>query len=311
MKISREFKVGSFAVIMIACLYWGINFLKGEDIFSNTTSYYAQYDNISGVQSSASIFIKGFKVGTVTNMEYNPKKSEAITIKLNINSNYDIPVNSTARVFSDGIMGGKAIEIILGDSNEYLHRNDTLVSMKDKDLFEVASGEFDFFKQRADQISSEAILAMQNINKMFTDNQDNFTTTMQNMSSMSSDLKEISLSERESIKTIISDISVLTTTLKNNAENIDSIVGNIEGLTDSLNNSGVISALAQSVEELHLSLSKINDQQGTLGKLVGDQGLYDSLVMATTNLSLLFEDIKTNPNRYLNISVFGKKSTAN
>ncbi len=311
MKFNKEFRVGIFAVIMIACLHYGINFLKGEDIFNNTNTYYAQYDNISGVQSSAKIFIKGFKVGTVTNMSFDPKISKAITLKLSINNDYKIPINSTARVFNDGLMGSKAIEIVLGDSDKYLERNDTLTSMKDRDLLEVASGEFDFFKQRADEITSEAITAMQNINKMFADNQEKFGTTMQNLSEMSSDLKEISKSEKQSIQNIISDISVLTAALKNNAENFDSIIANVEGLTDSLNNSGVITSLAQSVSELNTTLGNINEQEGTLGKLIGDQALYDSLVVATTNLSLLFEDIKTSPSRYVNISVFGKKSKAN
>lgn len=311
MKIKREAKVGIFCLLMIALLHWGINFLKGEDVFSNTTTYYAQYDNISGVQSSASILIKGFKVGTVTDMEYDPAKSAAITLRLNIDRKYEIPTNSTARIFSDGIMGGKAIEIIYGDSHQMLQRGDTLTSMADQDLLERASAEFEFFKQRIDEISGLTADALTNINTMFENNQQSFKVTMDNMSSISSDLKNVSAAERENIKNIIADISVLSQTLRNNSENIDNIVGNFASMSDSLNNSGVISSLGSSLEELNVLLGSINNHEGTLGKMLGDQALYDSLVSATTNLSLLFEDIKEQPSRYVNISVFGKKSTVN
>ncbi|MFI3266333.1 MAG: MlaD family protein [Rikenellaceae bacterium] len=311
MKLSREFKVGVFGITMILCLFWVLNFLKGKDVFSSTKSYYAQYENISGVQSSAGIYIKGYKVGTVTDISYNPSKDSAITLKLNIESDYHIPVNSTARLFTDGLMGGKAIEIVYGDADQYLQRGDTLTSMKDKDLLEVAGSEIGFLMERADKLSSEAILALQNINALIASNQQSLQETMNNLSSMSSDLKDVTGSERENIKAIISDISVLTATLNNNAAGIENIVVNLDNLSDSLNHSGIVSSLTSSVNELNTALKSINDQDGTMGKLIGDSALYDSLVTATTNLAILFEDLKENPKRYVNISVFGKKSTSN
>lgn len=296
---------------MLLCLYWGINFLRGKDIFNSTNTYYAQYDNVNGIEGSAGIFMNGFKVGNVTKMEYDPSKSQSITFHLSIKREYKIPANSTARIFNDGLMGGKAIEIVLGDSQQILHRGDTLNSDKDKDLFETAGSDIEMFKQRADDLTREAILAMKNMNEILEANKLYISSAMSNIESISGDMRDVVALERENMKSIISDISTLTNTLQSNADNIDSFIGNMESLSDSMNNSDIIGSLDRSTAELSSILSSISNSEGSLGKLVNDQALYDSLVSATTNLSHLFEDIKENPKRYVNISVFGKKSTAN
>ena len=126
MKLSREVKIGLYAIITLAALYWGINFLKGQDIFSSSHKYYATYDQVNGVQKSAGIVIKGFKVGVVSDISYDPQKSDRIIVEFSIKRKFQIPENSKARIYSDGLLGGKAIEIELGDSHIYLHDGDTL-----------------------------------------------------------------------------------------------------------------------------------------------------------------------------------------
>ena len=99
---------------MLALLYWGVNFLKSKDLFTSTRDYYAVYDQVNGLQPSASIVIKGFKVGTVSTMSYDPEQSQNVVVAFAIKAKYPIPKDSKALIFSDGIMGGKAIEIVPG-----------------------------------------------------------------------------------------------------------------------------------------------------------------------------------------------------
>lgn len=116
----REVKIGIFAVLMIGALWAGIRFLKGFDIFSRNAVYYAAYDQVDGVQNASPILIRGVKVGAVTDISFDPSIGNEVVLQLTIQRKYRIPSNSEARIYSNSIMGAKAIEIALGDAGTYL-----------------------------------------------------------------------------------------------------------------------------------------------------------------------------------------------
>ena len=128
LKLSREFKIGFFGILMIAALYWGVNFLKGTDLFTSSVHYYAAYDQVNGLQPSAAVVIKGYKGGTISDISYDPQRANNVVVEFAIKSKFKIPKDTKARIFSDGIMGGKSIELELGRSDAYLHEGDTLFS---------------------------------------------------------------------------------------------------------------------------------------------------------------------------------------
>ena len=306
--VSKEFKIGFFGVAMIAVLYWGINFLKGTDIFTSTKKYYAVYDQVNGLEASASVVIKGFKVGTVSNMSYDPKHSDNIILEFSIKSKYQIPDNSTARIFSEGIMSGKAVEIQLGNSQNYLNQGDTLYLTADKDFFEVAGSEFDFLKQKLNDVATTAVATLENLNKILEDNGQNLGRTVSNVASITENLNNVVESEKSSIKGIIDNLDALSLSLKQKSGQIDNIINNVETFSDSLSKSNIptlISEITITMNSLNSTIEKINSGDGTVGKFVNDQQLYNSLVSASTNLSLLLADLKENPQRYVHFSLFG------
>ena len=310
LNMKREVKIGIFAVLMLVCLYWGVNFLKGRDLFNTNNIYYATYDQVNGIQSSSAIKIKGFKVGAVSDIIYDPERSSKIVLELTIKSKFKIPVNSEARVYSDGIMGGKAIEIELGDSGEYLDNRDTIRAVMDKDFLEVAGSEFEFLKQRANELVNEITATLRALNTLLTENSANVNATMANLASISGSLDEVVGAESQNLQGIISNMNALSATLKDNASRIDHILANVDGFTDSLRRSNIpatMDNLNGSLAQLDEALKKVNDGDGTLGKLVNDPALYDSLTSASGNLSRLLEDLKAHPGRYIHISVFGGK----
>lgn len=311
MKMKREVKVGLYALLMLFALYWGINFLRGKDIFKRTDTYYATYDQVNGIQKSSAIVIKGFKVGVVGDIKYDPLRSDRIVLEFNISSKYKIPENSQARIFSDGLLGGKAIEIVLGNSERFLHNRDTLHSSADKDILELAGSELEIMKQKVTVIADNITKTLVSLNRILEDNSANITGTLSNLSEMSASLNYLITSERENLRGIIANLNNFTGTLKRNAGNIDTIMADLGTFGDSLAEVDVKAMsdnLTASLDRLNSLLAAADNGEGTLGKLLKDDGLYESLSSATGNLSELLEDLRNNPGKYVNITVFGGRN---
>ena len=166
--MKREVKIGIFAVAMIGVAWAGIRFLKGFDIFSRNVEYYAAYDQINGVQNASPIMM--------------------------------IPTDSEAKIFSNGLMGAKAIEITYGTADTYLHKGDTLRSSRDRDLMDVAGSELDFFKQKVSQLTGDLSRALDNLNRLMEDNAGNIAGTLGNLNSVTGDMAEILSAEKNSPK---------------------------------------------------------------------------------------------------------------
>ncbi len=152
MKMRKEVKIGIFTVAILALLYWGINFLKGRDLFNRNMTYYAYYDNVSGIQMSSPIIVQGIRVGAVTGIKFRPDLNNTVEVKFDVKSAYRVPDNSVVRLFTNGIMGGKALEIELGDSPNALPDGATIRSESETSFLELAGSELDYFKQKLDQL---------------------------------------------------------------------------------------------------------------------------------------------------------------
>ena len=306
LKLSREFKIGFFGILMIAALYWGINFLKGRDLFTSSVHYYAVYDQVNGLQSSAAVLIKGYKVGSISDISFDPERSDKVVVEFSIKSKFKIPDDTNARIFSDGLMGGKAVELELGKSAKYLQQGDTLFSEINKDFLEVAGSEFEFLKQRANDVINQLMITLGHINTLMADNKDNLNATFTNIASISGNLNEVIAGEKNNVREIVQNLNELSKTLNGKSGQIDRIVTNVENFSDSLSKSKIPTMIAQvttTLESLNTTLEKVNHGDGTVGRFLNDQALYDELVDATANLSALLEDLKAHPCRYINRSL--------
>ena len=296
---------------MLAALYWGINFLKGRDLFTSSVHYYAVYDQVNGLQSSAAVLIKGYKVGSISDISFDPERSDKVVVEFSIKSKFKIPDDTKARIFSDGLMGGKAVELELGKSAKYLQQGDTLFSEINKDFLEVAGSEFEFLKQRANDVINQLMITLGHINTLMADNKDNLNATFTNIASISGNLNEVIAGEKNNVREIVQNLNELSKTLNGKSGQIDRIVTNVENFSDSLSKSKIPTMIAQvttTLESLNTTLEKVNHGDGTVGRFLNDQALYDELVDATANLSALLEDLKAHPSRYINVSVFGRRN---
>lgn len=311
MKIRREIRVGIFAIVTLLALYWGFNFIKGSDMLGRNNTYYAVYDQVGGIQKASGIMVKGYKVGVVTDIIFDPSVSDKVAVEMSIRSKFKLPTDSRARMFSDGIMGGRAIEIILGESPDHLRSGDTMRSETGLGLLEVAGSEFDALKQKAGGLVNDLTTTLANINSILTGNETALSNTLRNISQMSSTLNHVVQSQSGSLKEIISDMNSISSTLKANSENIGGIIGNVEQVTGNLSEADLASTvnnLASTLDEFNRTLAAANAGEGTLGKILKDESLYDSLNQTAENLAILLEDLKANPGRYVQFSVFGRKN---
>lgn len=304
--MKREVKIGIFAVLILGCSWAGIRFLSGVDIFRRHAVYYAAYDRINGVQTASAILVKGVKVGTVTDIRFDPARSDKVVLQLTVKYKYPIPENSSARIFSDGLMGSKAIEITLGDSPVMLESGDTIPAEQGRDLMDVAGSELEFVKQKISQVTGDLSRTLENLNRLVEANADNVTGMMGRLNSISGSVDEILTAEKLDLQRAIANLAEFTEMLGRNAGQMDSVVRNVNRFTGDLAESDVAGQLAATLTELNAALEKINDGDGTLARFMNDDRLYASLDRASANLASLLADLQAHPKRYVHFSLFGR-----
>lgn len=304
--MKREVKIGIFAVVMIGAAWAGMRFLKGFDIFSRNVEYYALYDQINGVQSASPIMMKGVKIGTVTGVSFDPAHSDKVVLQFTIKREYHIPTDSEAKIFSNGLMGNKAIEITYGTAQTYLHKGDTLRSGHDRDLMDMAGSELDFFKQKISQVTSDLTRTLDNLNRMIESNEANVSSTLGHLNSITGDMAGILSDEKQNLRMAVDNLTKFSDMLGANAPRVDSLIGGMNDIVTVLSEEQIALKLTRTVNSLNATMARIEAGEGTVGRLLEDPALYDSLTVASGNLAALLSDVKQYPGRYVHFSLFGR-----
>ncbi len=306
--MKKEVRIGIFAIAMICCAWAGTKFFSGIDIFSRNVEYKAVYGQINGIQTASAIMINGVKVGTVTDIEFDPSVDKNVYIQLTIQCKFKIPVDSEAKIANNGIMGGKVINISLGESTKYLDSGEYIPSVEDVDLFKSASSEFESLKGKLDELNNEMTRTLSNINTLLEGNNESMSNMFENLSAISTNLNVLLDSRKGDLGRMIGGFAEFSESLGNNSERMDSIMMNMAAISGQLNDANVGEALGNTINELNNTLAALNSTEGSVGKLMNDEQLYDNLVSTAANLDSLFIDFKENPDRYIHVSVFGKKT---
>ena len=304
--MKREVKIGVFAVAMLIAAWAGIRFLKGFDLFSRNEVYYAAYDQVGGVQTASPIMMRGVKIGTVTGISFDPQRSDNVVLQFTIKRQFRIPIDSEAKIFSNGLMGGKAIEIIYGDADTYLEKGDTLRSLRERDLMDVAGSELEFFKQEFSRIAGDLSRTLGNVNRLLEDNSARIDGTLQNLNEMSGDMASIVSAEKFHLQQAVEGLTRFSEMLGENAPRVDSIVGNLNRMSGELADADFAGRLSDALEHVNALLAEVQSGKGTVGRLISDPALYDSLTAASGNLASLLADLERYPARYVHFSFFGR-----
>jgi phospholipid/cholesterol/gamma-HCH transport system substrate-binding protein len=316
MKISNETKIGALTSIAIVLLILGFNFLKGNSFTSKNIRYYAVFNNIEGLANSNPVNINGKQVGTVYSTD-GGRDMRRIIVALNMSQDIDIPDNSAA-VIVPSVLGTTSLEIKLGTTNTFYKNGDTLFT-------KTGAGMFDEALQRIDPVLFEvnnAVKALDSllnaVNSVFDPTTkgnirsmiDNLNKTTAGLAASSASLETMMNTQTGVLTKTLNNVSSFTGNLAGNNEKINQITTNVQTLTSNLSKlelEKTLTSLNATINGLQTAVEKVNSDDGTLGKLVNDNNLYNNLTATSNKLNLLLDDVRTHPKRYINISLFGKK----
>jgi phospholipid/cholesterol/gamma-HCH transport system substrate-binding protein len=315
LKLSREFKIGFLFILATAVLVWGFSFLKNKNILYKERVMIAVYQHVNGLEPSNPIYINGVKVGQVGKVFFDPRMNGDIIVHLVFTDKFPIPANSTARIFSEDLMGSKAIEILLGTSPEYVQNGDTLHTEIETSLKDAVNQQILPLKLKAEDLLSSLdtmVIAIKgvfnkDIREDLTASIKSIRATMSNLENTTHNLDTLVYTQSGRLSSILYNIDMITRNLNNNSGEISRILGNLANLSDTIaqaNISGILGNLDKTVGDLSVVMSRIEKGEGTLGMLIKDDALYNQLEKSAIDLDLLLEDIRLNPKRYVRISVF-------
>lgn len=258
------------------------------------------------MQEASPVLIRGVKVGTVTAIEFDPQKSDKVALCLTVQRKYAIPRNSLAKMVSSSIMGGKSIEIELGDGSEVLESGDTILSSATPDMMESLSSQMNPILERVTTLADELTTTLEGVNMIVEQNADNIKGLTTHLNSIASNIDNILGEEREGLKQTLKGVEEFSTALGRNSERMDSLMTNLATFSERLASAEVVENLDRTLADLNALLSGMESGEGTLGQLAKDKALYDNLASASENLSRLLQDLREHPSRYVHFSVFGR-----
>lgn len=299
--MKKEVKIGIYALLIFLGAWAGIRFMSGADIFGRSNEYFAYYEDASGLQTASAVVIRGVMVGQVTSVVISPQDPSKVQVAMAISKDYTLPVDSKAKIFSAGLMGGQAVEIILGTSAQSLEKGATIESEVEVGMFDAISSQFGDIKDKLVVMVDNLNATLVSVNSIVNENNANIAASIKHLKDLLAQLEN---------SQIVANLDSFTGTLKDNGQKIDGIVSNVGNITATLEEQRFAQKLAQSVESLNALLVKFNQSEGTVGSLLNDKQLYANLAQASENLSLLLGDLKQNPKRYVHFSLFGSNEEA-
>jgi len=305
LKISREIKTAILVLSSILLFIWGYSFLKGRDLLTDYKILYAYYDNVEGLTTSAPITINGLAIGKVQKIEFL-NKSGKIRVELQIKSDFPISKTSVAAIYEPGLIGGKQIQIIPNYKDTTLaETGDVLMGDDIPGLTSLVGEKLTPIQEKLDKVLLNADLLLTNVNNVLD---------KKSQENLKASLAELRVTMEQFHKASGS----LNGILDNNKGKIDGIVSNFNKvskdfsqISDSLNKADLgktAKNLQKTLDNVDAIIADVQSGKGTMGKLLKDEALYKNLTQTSKELELLLQDVRLNPTRYVNISVFGKKN---
>lgn len=307
---NTSMKVAVFCLTAILVFYFGISFLRGLNFFNKKTYYYAVLENIGNLHESSTIAINGYPIGKVSDIKILSTDPVKICAEMMITEKIALPEDTRFEVAQSDILGGVIVNVIVGHSNVMAHNKDTLSCT-------LASGIFDNIGDLTQQLSS-ILASIDTVGLSFKEafrpddpnnGISNIRNTLANMETLIANFNKMIESNEDTLHQMVLKLNDFSTTLHNAAPQLNAIVNNLDNITDTLARNN-LSVLLNDTKETMSSMKRVmyrfEHGEGTLGQLMQNDSIYNNINRASESLDMLLKDLKENPERYLNIRVFGK-----
>ena len=305
--MSREFKTGVVAVITILLFVWGFNFMKGQNIFkANTRVFYVEYPNIQGLNRSSIVTINGHEVGKVSGVAFNKSdgKRGGLIVEFTLNTDFDFSKKSVARIYSASLLGGQSLAIIPNYEGELAVSGDYLKGEVESDIFSSVGEKLNPLQAKLENVIVSADSVFSGINQIFSDKSINsINNTIANIEFTVADIRQTIASVNELVDSTKVDMKITLQNTKNITEDLAVFSKNLT----KVDFNKIVKDSEIALANINSLLTKIDNGEGTLGQLINDKVMYTNLTNASKELEELLRDLKLNPKRYVQFSVFGKK----
>ena len=291
---TREVKIALAFIAALAVLIYGINFLKGINIFTPTNHYIIKYENADGLVVSNGVYIKGYKVGQVRSINYDFTDPVPFTVDIAINKDIRLPRGTVAYMFDESIMGGKAVNLVFADGSDMHASGDTLPSAVQPGMLAALGGIIPQMQTMLGHIDS-LVLSVQAIASA-----PELTASLGNIAGVTADLRASSARLNRMMNTSVPAM----------LDNIDTISGDIKDITYSISQMPLdrwTAELDTAINSLKGLSRSLESKDSSLGLLLNDKALYDNLNSTVTSATDLLIDLKENPKRYVHFSLWGAK----
>jgi phospholipid/cholesterol/gamma-HCH transport system substrate-binding protein len=339
--MKREIRIGALAILVTAFAIWGYKFVKGKNLFKAVTTYNAIFDNVEQLTVASPVLINGYKVGAVSRIVLNPENVKSIIVSFQVEGKMPLPKNTNAVLINDGLVGGKIMslefeELCSGDN--CAKSGDYFIGVN-RGFIESLVGK-DNLGNYSSTLKSSAVEILDTLNTRIKNAGEdeplantfkNLSITIENLAGLTASLNTIMSQSSKNLSQSFANLNAITKNISDNNEQITGLLTNLNSVTTQLKDANLgqtvnksnkaLDQTSEMISELKSTLDtanetfgqlnkvfvKMDEGEGTLSKLLNDKELYSNLELTSKNLSLLLQDMRLNPKRYLSVSVFGKK----
>lgn len=336
--MSKEVKIGLLALIAILSAVMGYRFVKGENLLSSSKEVHAIFEDVTGLTVSSDVTLNGYKVGSVTGINLDPANVKAMKVMVRIDGDIPVPKNARLELMSDGIVGGKFLALSFDGTcagADCAQTGDQLLSGNVGLIGSMLGG--DDVGSIVGDAAGEITKVLQGIGAEGSEDRISkvvigLDASLQNIAKLTASLDRLTRANSKSMQQTFANLEQITGNLAASNAQITSMLGNLDITTQKLSQVDIAKTMTNAdqmlanssatVEQLQTTLketteaieqfgevaAKFNEGDGSLSRLLNDKQLYDNLASTSNNLSLLLQDMRLNPKRYVHLSVFGKKN---
>lgn len=292
--LTKEVKIGLAGIVAIAILFWGINFLKGINMFKPGTGYYVEFENVCGLTPSSPVYADGFQIGIVRNITYNYAHPGHVVVEIEVDNDMRIPKGSRAELVTE-MLGTVKMNLLLPRNEQRMCQlGDTIYGSVNEGIMGVAAGLVPKVETMLPKLDS----ILGSLNNLLADQ--TLSNTLHNTEQITANLQ---VTTRELNSLLQKDIPAITGNLNTVTANFAVISHNLKGI----DYAATIAKVNATLDDVKMFTEKLQSKDNTLGLLLNDPSIYNNLNATTANAAELLKDLREHPKRYVHFSLFGKK----